>query len=165
MYLDRLNPLFIKLATNENKSKKKTFGDGGFHIRTNPSEIYDNNSSLISHEHASSRRAKFGSHPDSVNEDSEKPVEDEIDVDWRGQLRKDDSSLIKCHNNIFGSKDYNVDLDKQALTQHVNRILNSNLQTPTAHPKPYLIKKASEISLSKNRANGGVSPDRISSRG
>ena len=69
MYLDRLNPHFIKLATNENISKKKTFGNTGFHIRANPSDIYDNNSSLISHENASSRRAKFGSHPGSVNED------------------------------------------------------------------------------------------------
>ena len=49
--------------------------------------------------------------------ESEEPDEDyENDVDWRDQLRKDDSSLIKCHNNTFGSKDYNVDLDKQALT-------------------------------------------------
>ena len=48
--------------------------------------------------------------------ESEEPDDDDNDVDWRDQLRKDDSSLIKCHNNTFGSKDYNVDLDKQALT-------------------------------------------------
>ena len=85
MYLDRLNPLFIRHAVS--KSKKATVGDGGFRSRATLSRLLSSDqfekNSIGSNEYASSRRAIVGSPPDSVNEDDEEPDDDEESVNWK----------------------------------------------------------------------------------
>ena len=50
--------------------------------------------------------------------------------------------FIKCHKNDFGQKDYNLNSDKSALSNHVNKIIKSNIgHTIPALNKPYLAKQ------------------------
>lgn len=66
----------------------------------------------------------------------------------------DDQNLIKCHNNAFGSKGYNLTVDKSVLTHHVNKILKSNLNPKKAQlTKPYLIKQASTSNFVSQELN------------
>ena len=74
-------------------------------------------------------------------------------------LLQDEFSVVKCHKNAFGSKGYKLDMDKSALSQHVNKILKSNIERAVVPlSKPYLIKQTSQASLTQDQGKKLVKP-------
>ena len=70
----------------------------------------------------------------------------EKDVEWTEYLR-DETTLLKVHKNKFGSKEYALGQDKSTLSQHVSKIVRSNLDNVPKHlPKPFLKKNSSSKS-------------------
>ena len=67
---------------------------------------------------------------------------------------RDELSLVKCHKNQFGRKDYKVLSDKSALAHHVNKIVKSDIERAArALPKPYLVKQFSYSTLPQDYKN------------